>query len=89
MELGLSPKTAIRVVRFEHACTLLLGDPRPSLAAVAARTGFYDQAHLNREWADLAGCTPTEWLAEELHDPPRALGEAEFPFVQDNAGVRG
>jgi AraC-like DNA-binding protein len=40
---------------------------------VAAVCGFYDQAHLNREWRELAGCSPTTWLAEEL------------PSVQDGA----
>lgn len=89
MEIGLSPKEAIRVVRFEHACGLLLCDLRPSIAAVAASTGFYDQAHLTREWSELAGCTPTEWLADELHDPPRALDDAEFPFIQDSGARRG
>jgi AraC-like DNA-binding protein len=38
---------------------------RRGLADVAAECGFYDQAHLTREWHDLAGCTPTTWLAEE------------------------
>lgn len=76
-ELGLSPKTAIRVIRFERACALLLAG-RASLASMAVAAGYYDQAHLNREFLDLAGCPPTAWLAEEMHDPPRE----EFPFVQ-------
>lgn len=88
LEFGLSPKEAIRVLRFEHACGLLLGDLQPSIAAVAARAGFYDQAHLHREWSELAGCTPTEWLAEEMHDPPRARDAPEFPFVQDSGARR-
>ncbi|MCA1672997.1 MAG: helix-turn-helix domain-containing protein, partial [Actinobacteria bacterium] len=39
---------------------------RPPLADVAARCGYYDQAHFTREWRDLAGCSPRTWLAEEL-----------------------
>lgn len=80
-EIGLSPKVAIRVIRFEWACELLISDRDASLADVAAQVGFYDQSHLNREWSDLAGCSPTAWLAEELHDPPRL--DEEFSFVQD------
>jgi AraC-like DNA-binding protein len=79
-EIGLSPKTAIRVVRFEWACELLTSSRAPSLADVAARVGFYDQSHLNREWSDLAGCSPTAWLTEQFHDPPRL--DQDFPFVQ-------
>lgn len=88
-EIGLSPKEAIRVLRFETACGLLLGEHKRSLAAIAAGTGYYDQSHLTREWSELAGCTPTEWLAEELHDPPRALDDLEFPFVQDDRAICG
>jgi AraC-like DNA-binding protein len=71
-EFGLTPKVAGRVMRFEIARRLLSAPHRPGLADVAARAGFYDQAHLHREWRELAGCTPARWLAEE------------FPSVHDN-----
>ncbi|MGH8974309.1 MAG: helix-turn-helix domain-containing protein [Acidimicrobiia bacterium] len=73
-ELGLPPKVAARVLRFERACRLLRSSPpgrRPGLAELAAECAYYDQAHLNRDWRELAGCSPTTWMAEEL------------PFVQD------
>jgi AraC-like DNA-binding protein len=75
-EFGLTPKVAGRVMRFEVAHRLLRTPQRPGLADVAARAGFYDQAHLHREWRDLAGCTPSQWLAEE------------FPSVHDGEAVR-
>jgi AraC-like DNA-binding protein len=65
-ELGLSPKVAARVLRFEHSRRLIEGVQQPSLAAVAVASGYYDQAHLTREWREIAGCTPTTWIAEEL-----------------------
>jgi AraC-like DNA-binding protein len=74
-EIGLSPKVAARVMRFEHAKRLLQQRNRLGLADVAASCGYYDQAHLTREWNDLAGCTPTTWIAEEL------------PSVQDTLDV--
>jgi AraC-like DNA-binding protein len=79
-EIGLAPKAAARVLRFERASWMLDSLRRP-LAEVATRCGFADQAHLNREWQQLAGSTPREWLAQELRDP---RDDAEFPFVQDN-----
>ena len=66
VEVGLPPKVLARVVRFERARRLLQRPSHPGLADVAAVCGFYDQAHLNREWRELAGCSPTTWLAEEL-----------------------
>lgn len=74
-ELGLNPKAYQRVARFQTAHRLLLRAARrgrPSLADVAADAGYADQAHLTREWAELAGCTPVQWLSEE------------FPFLQDS-----
>jgi AraC-like DNA-binding protein len=63
-ETGVAPKAAARLVRFERACDRLRGPDRPSLAAVAADTGYVDQAHLSRDFRDLAGLTATQWLAE-------------------------
>ncbi|AEA26774.1 Helix-turn-helix, AraC domain protein [Pseudonocardia dioxanivorans CB1190] len=68
-ELGVSPKTAARVIRFERACDMLRSggrDPgrRPALADVAARCGYADQPHLARDFRELGGTTATRWLAE-------------------------
>ncbi|MGH9097474.1 MAG: helix-turn-helix domain-containing protein [Acidimicrobiales bacterium] len=71
-ELGLAPKAAARVLRFERSRRLIGRTDGPGLAAAAALSGYYDQAHLTKEWRDIAGCTPTTWIAEEL------------PSVQDN-----
>jgi AraC-like DNA-binding protein len=76
-EIGLPPKVASRVVRFERAREQLARPDRPGLADVAAACGYFDQAHLTREWRELAGCTPTTWLAEET------IGE-DLPSVQDD-----
>ena len=76
-ELGLAPKAAARVLRFERSRRLMERTDRPGLAAVAAASGYYDQAHPSREWRAIAGCTPTTWMAEELpsvQDVPADLG---------------
>jgi AraC-like DNA-binding protein len=77
-EFGLTPKVAGRVMRFEVAHRLLRAAHRADLADVAVRAGFYDQAHLHREWRQLADCTPARWLAEEfpsVHDGTLEGGE--------------
>lgn len=64
-ELGLSPKVAARVVRFDRARRRLERPDRRGLADVAVECGYFDQAHLTRDWHDLAGCSPTTWMAAE------------------------
>lgn len=73
-EFGLGPKVAARVLRFERAKHMLASTPSfLTIAAVAASCGYYDQAHLDRDFAELAGCSPSAWLAEEV--PVRGAGE--------------
>lgn len=67
-EFGVTPKEYQRLVRFETARGRLVAGAnagKVSLAAVAAASGFADQAHLTREWRAMAACTPTEWLRAE------------------------
>lgn len=74
-EFGIGPKQAARLIRFA-AARHLAGNGHP-LADVAARTGYADQAHLTRDWHELAGRTPTADLAED------------FPILQAADGDRG
>lgn len=70
-EYGVSPKQAARLFRFDRARTLAACGT--GLAEVAATCGFADQAHLTREWRDLAGHPPAQSLAEPfsiLQDDP-------------------
>jgi AraC-like DNA-binding protein len=78
-ELGLTPKTLARILRFSQACGFLRSGGTTSLAETAVMCGYYDQAHLTNDWRRLGGCTPGEWIAEEL------------PFLQDHgpASSRG
>jgi len=79
-ETGLSPKAAARVVRFDLARRLLLGRARAgrmTIAELAADCGYYDQAHLSRDFRDLAGCPPSVLLAEEFRNV-QAVQEGEW-----------
>jgi AraC-like DNA-binding protein len=65
-QIGLTPKRAAQLVRFDHAAhRLAAGD---SAARVAAEIGYADQSHLHRDVMTFAGQTPTAvavapWLA--------------------------
>ncbi|MEU0932573.1 helix-turn-helix domain-containing protein [Embleya sp. NPDC005971] len=63
--VGLPPKTVARLLRFEHAIAQLDGPPR-GLAQIATEAGYYDQAHFNRDFKALAGCTPGAYLAARM-----------------------
>jgi len=77
-EIGLTPKAAARVIRFDRARRRLiaqlagpeyrLAGPGYRLADLAADCGYFDQAHLAREFRALAGCPPSQWLAEEFRN---------------------
>ena len=84
-EFGLTPKAAARVIRFDRARRLLqrrvVAGRMPALADLAAAGGYYDQAHLAREFRELAGCAPSRWLAEEFRNvqagPPGAAERSQ------------
>jgi AraC-like DNA-binding protein len=56
--IGTGPKTLSRIVRFNHALGLSR-QVSSDWADIAADCGYADQAHLVREFRDLAGMTPT------------------------------
>jgi AraC-like DNA-binding protein len=64
--VGLPPKLVARMLRFRHASDCLLGPSSSSLAEVAAICGYYDQAHLDRDFRDFAQTTPTAYAAERV-----------------------
>ena len=68
-EVGMSPKQVSRLMRFDHAKQAIIeavdAGGALDLTAIAVRTGFYDHAHLDRDFAALTGTSPTGWLAEE------------------------
>lgn len=67
-EVGLTPKQASRLARFENAQKMMAtGQP---LAGVADLAGYSDQAHFTREWKEFVGLTPAE-------------SRRDFPIIQD------
>ncbi len=69
--VGLPPKLFARMLRFRRASDLI--GSGASIAEIAADCGYYDQAHLDRDFRDFAAAAPTSFLSERV------------TFVQDPA----
>jgi transcriptional regulator GlxA family with amidase domain len=62
--LGFGAKPLARLGRFQRALRALEGPGRPTIAAVATRVGYFDQAHLARDFRLFAGVAPARYLRE-------------------------
>ena len=58
--VGVTPKQFSRVSRFVHALNELRLHRNTPLTEVALNCGYFDQAHFNHEFRQLAGFQPTE-----------------------------
>jgi AraC-like DNA-binding protein len=58
--VGLSPKELGRITRFLHVLQLLSNGNSRSLTDAALESGYFDQAHFNHEFRELAGMSPSE-----------------------------
>ena len=75
--VGLGPKALARLVRFQEVYRRLGDDLASDWASIALDCGYFDQAHLLRDFRDLAGAPPSRLLgsegalAREFVDPSR------------------
>lgn len=60
-KVGVSPKTFSRIVRFMNVRRELKKEKSATLLSLALEYGFYDHAHLTREFKVLAGHSPSCW----------------------------
>ena len=64
--VGVSPKWVIQRFRLQEATWQLGRAAAPDLAALAARLGFFDQAHFTRGFTQLVGKPPLEyWKSQQ------------------------
>jgi AraC-like DNA-binding protein len=69
--VGLSPRSVMRLARFQRALTMLRSPGRFRLARIAAECGYHDHAHFVRECREFAGVAPSVVAAAPEH-----LGDA-------------
>jgi AraC-like DNA-binding protein len=64
--LGLAPRSFARLVRWHRLVRSLRGVARPAWAGLALDHGYFDQAHLVRDFRAFSGLTPTEFLRRRI-----------------------
>ena len=92
-QIGLAPKTAARLIRFADVRRRIERDPA-RWAEIAYAAGYADQSHLIREFRQLAGTTPSDFVAR--HAGGGSSGRLDgltgatrpFPFVQASSVSR-
>ena len=78
-QVGLSPKVAARVARFRRACSLVRARPEAGGSRLALEAGYFDQAHMIREFRAFAGLTPEAYRRERARVASVQDGEPAAP----------
>ena len=64
--MGLTPSELCKITRFNRALSLMYSPRINSLTEVAYDSGYYDQAHFNREFKNLTGYNPGQFIKERF-----------------------
>jgi AraC-like DNA-binding protein len=64
-KLGLSPKRFSRIIRFQNFLSAASNEPGRDILDTALSFGYYDQAHLIREFREFSGKTPLAFFGHE------------------------
>jgi len=67
-QIGLPPKLVARLFRFQQALRLLESGEAVDWSGIAFDAGYYDQAHLIRDFRQFSGRTPGAFLQHRLPD---------------------
>ena len=63
--LGISPKLFIRIIRFQHTLSLIMNHGgEMELTSIASDRGFFDQAHLIKDFKSFSHLTPMQFLRQ-------------------------
>ncbi|MBK7038608.1 MAG: helix-turn-helix domain-containing protein [Bacteroidetes bacterium] len=60
--VGLTPKSFLKVIRFQKAITEIEKSARANWTGIAFESGYFDQAHFINDFKNFSGFTPTQFL---------------------------
>jgi AraC-like DNA-binding protein len=84
--VGLSPRVYTRLLRFQNVLKHGFDKTRGRWIDVALEAGYADQAHFNREFRELTGVSPTEYLLNRRGDPHHVRIPGQFRSILAAAG---
>jgi AraC-like DNA-binding protein len=92
-DVGMTPERYSMVRRFQRALSLASRSPPAPWTQIALECGYFDQAHLCRDWSTLTGMSPGQFLTQRaisVKENHIALREVGVTSVQDtpNSGSR-
>jgi len=64
-QIGISPKQLGKVIRFQATLQLLLNKKSLTLTDIAYESEYFDQSHFIKDFKDLVGVTPKDFLDNE------------------------
>ena len=82
-QVGLSPRTLARILRVRRLLDYIDVYESVAWANMAAQLGWFDQAHLIRDFKRHTGVTPAEYVAAQRATYDRAEAARSAGFVPD------
>ena len=67
-QIGVTPKAAARLIRFNRAHQRLNASDYEALSEIAASCGYSDQSHFSREFRLFSGCSPLVYQKAQFAD---------------------
>jgi Helix-turn-helix domain len=64
-QIGISPKQLSKAIRLQATLNLLLNKKSETLTDIAYESDYFDQNHFTKDFKDLVGVTPKEYLNNE------------------------
>mgnify|MGYP003521786653 FL=1 len=64
-QIGISPKQLSKAIRLQTTLNLLLNKKSETLTDIAYESDYFDQNHFIKDFKDLVGITPKEFLNNE------------------------
>lgn len=74
-QVGVTPKLLARILRFERVVAMVDGRTEMGWAEIAQVCGYYDQAHMIRDFNQFAGGPPSEFALRRLPDGGGTIGD--------------